>query len=156
MNPGSVGRALACGEFEQRAQMLDVRVDPSRRDEPEQMDVDVTLARAAERGEEHVVLEERAVRNRAIDSLEILQQDAARPEREVADLRVAHLTRRKADGRSRSLEGRVGITLPQRVEYRRVGEFDCVPRPGRRQPPPVEDDQYDELQAASVPARQIA
>ena len=98
-----------------------------------------------------------AVRDRPVHALEVLQQDAARSDREVPDLRVAHLAVRQADGLSRRRERRVRVAGPERVEDGRVGQVDRISGPGRRQSPAVEDDEDDRPQAtASAPARQIA
>jgi len=48
------------------------------------------------------------------------------------------------------------MPVPERVEHRRVGKLDGVPRAGGRDPPPVENDETDEVLAVSAPARQIA
>src|SRR5262249_28657810 len=93
---------------------------------------------------------------RAVRSLEVLEEDPPRPDRQVPDLGVAHLALREADGLPGGRESRVRIARPQVVEHRGVGQLDRVPRPGRRDPPTVEDDQRDEAQTASSAARQIA
>ena len=142
--------------LEQRAQVVDVRVDATVRDEPEQMDVPAALTRTCERRDERLVLGERAVRDRAIHAREILEQDPARADREVADLRVPHLARREPHRLARRGERPVRVALPERVEHGRVRELDRVPRARRSDPPAVEDDEDDGLQAASAPARQIA
>ena len=98
-----------------------------------------------------------AVRDRPVHALEVLQQDPARSDREVPDLRVAHLAVRQADGLPGRRERRVRIASPERVEDGRVGLVDRISGPGRRKSPAVEDDEDDRPQAtASAPARQIA
>ena len=149
--------ALPLGEREQRTQMVDVRVDSARGDEPEQVDVAAVVARALHRGDEGRVLEERPARDRAVHAHEVLEQDAAGADREVADLGVPHLPRRKPDRLARGRELGVRVPLPERVEDRRVRELDRVPRSRGREPPTVEDDEDDEVHAtAAAPARQIA
>ena len=51
-------------------------------------------SRAPERAEERVVLEERAVLDGAVHAHEVLEEDPARADRQVADLGVPHLARR--------------------------------------------------------------
>src|SRR5215475_9798192 len=117
----------------------------SVRDEPEQMDVLAPLERPSER----VVLEEFAGLDRLVHAYEVLEEDAARADREVADLGVPHLALRQADRLPRGLELRVRIVLPQPVEDRGVRQLDGVARPGGSDPPPVEDDEgYEGIRAA--------
>ena len=120
------------------------------------MDVAAALARAPERGRERVVPCERAVLDREAHTREVLEQDPAGPDREVPDLRVPHLSRRKPDRLTRGGEHGVRVAIPERVEDRRAGELDRVSRSGRSDAPAVQDDEDDGPQAASTPARQIA
>jgi hypothetical protein len=143
MHPRSLEHALAPCELEQRAQVLDVRVDAAVGDEPEQVDVAIPLARAPERAGERVILEERPVARRAVHALEILVEHTAAADRQVTDLRVAHLPGREPDRLARCLERRVRELRPQAVEDRRARELDGVARPGRRAAPPVQDDEHD-------------
>ncbi len=156
MDPRALGHALDLGHREERTEVVDVGVNAAVGDEPEEMQVAATLARASERREQRLVPRERAVLDRAIHPREILEQDPARPDREVADLRVPHLPGRKAHRLARRRECRVRVPLPESVEHRRAGELDGVPWPRRRNPPAVEDDEADGLQATSAAARQIA
>ncbi len=129
--------------------MVDVRVDAAVRDEPEQVHVAAARPRARERGDERLVLVDRAARDGAVHALEILVEDAARADRQVPDLRVAHLARRQPDRLARRLERRVRVRPPKPVEHRRPRELDGVPRPGRRAAPAVEDDErYERMRAA--------
>ena len=91
--------------------------------------------------------DERAVGDGVVHPHEILEEDSSGADREVADLGVAHLPGRKADSLSRRGERRVRVAGPQRVEHRCVRELDRVARPGRSDPPTIEDDERDELQA---------
>ena len=143
VDPGLLGR-----EAQQRLQMLDVRVDAAVGDQAEQVDVLAALERADERG----VLEERAVLDRLVHAHQVLEEHAAGADRQVADLGVAHLPGRQADRLAGRLERRVRVLGPEPVEDGRVRELDRVPRPGRREAPPVEDDERYER----VAARQIA
>src|SRR3954471_3699009 len=135
-------------ECEQRLDVVDVRVHTAVRDEAEQM----RAVAAFECRPEHGVLEERAVLNRLVHAHEVLEEDAPRPNRQVADLRVAHLTGWQADGLAGRHERRVGIGPPEPVEVRRVGELDRVPGAGGSAAPAVEDDQRYE----GIAVRQIA
>ena len=130
---------------EQRLEVVDVRVDAAVRDEPEQMDVLASLEGAAQ----GVVLEQLAGLDRLVHAHEVLEEDAARADRQVPDLGVPHLALRQADGRARRRELRVREVAPQPVEDGRVGELDRVARPGRRDSPAVEDDErYEGIRAA--------
>src|SRR6266508_97885 len=128
--------------------MVDVRVDAAVRDESEQMNVPATLACAAERADERLVLEERPIRYRAVHALEVLVENAPAADRQVADLRVPHLSRRQADRLSRGVERRVRVLAPEPVEHRRVRELDGVAGPRRCAAPTVEDDEHYEWIAA--------
>src|SRR5437868_3880179 len=106
---------------------------------------------ALERATQHRALEERAVRDRRVDTHQVLVEAAARADREVTDLGVAHLPVRQARCRARRLEGRVRVVAPETVEHRRLRKVDGVSRPGRRTAEAVEDDERYE-----APARHIA
>ena len=141
---------LALRELEQRAQVVDVRVDAAVRHEPEQVHVSPALLRAPERRDERLVLEEAAVGDRAVDALEVLVEHAARADRQMADLGVAHLPGGQPDGLARRGERRVRVLRPEPVEDRRVGELDRVPRAGRGDAPAVEDhERYERERAAA-------
>ena len=125
-------------------EVVDVRVDAAVRDEAEQVDVPATLEGAAQGR----VLEERAVLDRAVHAHQVLVEDPARPDRQVADLGVPHLAGRQADRLAGGLQLRVRVLGPDPVEDRRVGQLDGVARAGRRTAPPVEDDERYEGRAA--------
>src|SRR5262249_19128163 len=74
-------------------------------------------------------------------------------DREMADLRVAHLARGEADGLAGRLQRRVRVLGREVVEDGSVRELDGVSRPGRRNAPAVQDDDRYEREAA---VRQIA
>ncbi len=156
VHPRPLRHPLSLGQLEKRAQVVDVRVNTPVGDEAEQMDVAAALSRAPERGSERAVLRERAVLDREAHAREVLEQDPARPDREVPHLRVPHLSHWKPDRLTGGGERRVRIAIPQRVEGGRARELDGVSRPGRGDPPAVQDDEDDGLQAASAAARQIA
>ena len=107
-----------------------------------------------ERRRQRRVLEEGAVLDRPVDPLQVLVEHAAGADRQVADLRVAHLAGRQTDGLAGGLQRRVRVLGPEPVEHRRLGQLDGVPGPGRRAAPAVEDDERDDGIAAA--ARQIA
>src|SRR5262245_28839731 len=123
-------------------------MDAAVGDEPEQVHV---LA-AVECSDQRRILEERAVLDRVVHTHQVLEQDAPGADRQVPDLRVPHLPVREADRLSRGLQRGVRVLAPQPVEDGRLRELDRVPRPGRGQPPPIEDDQRYER----IAARQIA
>src|SRR5829696_1061959 len=129
--------------------MVDVRVDAAVRDEPQEMHVSPPLLRSTEGADQSVILEEGAVRDRIVDPDEILRHDPPRSDRQVADLGVPHLSLREADGAAGRSQRRVWVAGPQGVETRGCGELDRVPRPRRRAPPAVEDDErYERIRLA--------
>ena len=150
MDPRPLRHALALRELEQRAQVVDVRMDAAVGDEAEQVHVSAPLARTAERRDERLVLEERAVGDRAVDALEVLVEHPAGADRQVPDLRVAHLPRRQPDRLARRGDSRVRILGPQPVEHGRRGELDGVPGTRRRAAPAVEDDERYERERAAA------
>ena len=144
VDPGLLGR-----EAEQRPQVVDVRVDAAVGDEPEQVDAVAALER---RAEERRVLEERAVLDRLVHAHQVLVEDPAGADRQVADLGVAHLAGRQADRLAGGVERRVRVLGPEPVEDGRVGELDGVARAGRRAAPAVEDDERYETGFSLRPA----
>src|SRR5581483_1933319 len=130
------------------AQVVDVRVHAAVRDEAEQVDVAAAVERAAQRR----VLEERPVLDRPVHAHQVLVEDPARADRQVADLGVAHLARRETDRLSRRLQGGVRKAGPDPVEDGRLRQFDGVAGPGRCTAPAVEDDQDDGAAALQIPA----
>ena len=158
VDPRPVGHPLALRQLEQGTHVVDVGVDASGRDEPEQMDVAAALARAPERRDECFVVEEGTVADGAVDALEVLVEHPAGADRQVADLGVAHLAGRQADRLAGSAELGVRVVAPEPVEHRRVRELDRVPRARRRDPPAVEDHERDERErhVAAAAASQIA
>ena len=155
VDEGALLHPLPPCQLEQRPQVVDVRVDAAVRDEPEQVDVRAALLRPLERADKRGVLEERAVRDRTVHPLEVLVEDSARADRQVTDLGVAHLAGRQPDRLSGSLERRVRVAGPERVEHRRLGELDRIPRPRRRAAPAVEDHERYEWESRAA-AWQIA
>ena len=116
VDPGLVG----C-EAEQCAEVVDVRVDASVGDEAEQVDVPAALERPAQGR----ALEERAVLDRLVHAHQVLEEDPAGADRQMADLGVAHLAGREADRLARRLQRRMRVPRP------RAGRRPAC-RPGRR------------------------
>ena len=129
--------------------MIHVGVDAAVGDEPEQVDVLASL----ECPDERRVLEERAVLDRLVDAHQVLEEHAARADRQVPDLGVAHLAVREADRLAGRLERRVREVGPEPVEDRGVRELDRIPRPRLGYPPPIEDDErYERIAARQIEA----
>src|SRR5215468_7006902 len=106
-------------------------MDTAVRDQPEQMCPFATR----ERGLQDWAFEERAVLDRLVHAHEVLEQDPAGADRQVAYLRVAHLPGRQADCLPRRVERRVRVRAPEPVEVRRVCKLHGVPGTGRRTTP---------------------
>ena len=137
-------------------EVIDVRVHTAIRDEPEKVNVSPAFARSTERGDERVVLGERAVGDGGVHSREILKENPPGADGEVADLGVPHLPRRQSDRLTRRGERRVREPIPERVEHRRSCEPYRVPGAWRSDSPAVQDDEDDGSHAVAAPARQIA
>ncbi len=116
--------------------MVDVRMDATVRHEAQEMDASPALARPPKGAEQRVVREERAVLDRDVDAHQVLEEDATRSDREVPDLRVAHLARRQPDGLARRLQCGMRVLLPEPVEDGCLGELDAFPGPGGARPQP--------------------
>jgi hypothetical protein len=140
----------ALRQLEQRAQMVDVRMDATVGDKAQQVHVARPLARTPERRHERLVLEERAVGNRPVDPLEVLVEHTAGADRQVADLGIAHLSRRQSDRFARCRESRVRVVRPEPVEHRRRRQLDRVSRTRRRAAPAVQDDERYERERAAA------
>ena len=63
--------------------MIDVRVDAPLRHEPDEMNMRIAVSCASKRGNEGVVLEERAVGDRRRHAHEILEEDPAAADEEI-------------------------------------------------------------------------
>ena len=77
--------------------MSDMGVNSAVRDEPEKVEVSSPLAGPGERAAQRLVRVEGPVLDRAVDADEVLVDGPPGADRQVADLRVSHLARRKAD-----------------------------------------------------------
>ena len=114
-----------------------MRVHAAVRNEPEQVHVAAAVARAPKRRDERHVLEEAAVRDRAVDPLEVLVEHAAGADRQMADLGVAHLPRRQTDRLARRSEPRVRVLAPQAGRKPAcLASSTAFPGPGGAQPQP--------------------
>ena len=140
------------GQGDQRAQVLVGGVHAAVADEPDQ----VHPRSVGERGAQHLVRGQGAVLHGLVDAREVLLDDRAGAEVEVADLRVAHLALGQADRPSAGRQLGARATCPEVVEDRRRGQVDGVPGPGRRDPPPVEDDEHGRREGAVVAHRRAA
>ncbi len=134
-----VGDAALGRQLDQRLQVVLGRVHAAVGDQADQ----VQPLRVGHRRREHLVLRQRAVLHRRVDAGEVLRDDRARAEVEVADLGVAHLARGQADGLALGGQRRVRVALPELVEHRRVRERDRVALARRSEPPAVEHDEAD-------------
>lgn len=94
-----------------------------------------------------IVLSELALLDGLVDADDVLPDDAAGADVEVADLRVAHQALGQADGQRRGLELDIArLALGEGVHDGRLGGRDGVAvlwRLLRRDAPPVNDDCYD-------------
>ncbi len=146
-----VGDALLGGELDRRLDVLPAGVDAAVGDQTEQVQAPArAVARPLAGAEQSLVLEEAAVGDRVVDPGQVLLDDRAGAEVEVADLGVAHLALWQADVTALGGELRVGIALPEAIEDRRLGERDRVAGPRLGKPPAVEDDQCERREATSV------
>ena len=88
--------ALAGGELDAGAQVGEAGVDAAARDQADQVQRSGAVARRRACRPQRRVLEEAAVRDRLVDAGEVLLDDRAGAEVQVADLGVAHLARGQA------------------------------------------------------------
>ncbi len=122
--------------------VLPTGVDAAVGDEAEQVQAPARAVAGALAGlQQRLVFEEAAVGDGVVDPGQVLLDDRAGAEVEVADLRVAHLPVGEPDVAALGGELRVRVTLPEAVEDRRLGEGDRVAGAGLGQAPAVEDDQ---------------
>ena len=148
VNPGAVAHTLPARKVEQSLEVVEMRMDAAFGDEPEQMDVAPTRFRALEGAEKRRILEQGAVADRGVHPLQILEEDPTGPDRQMADLGVAHLPGRQADRLAGSREGGVRVLCPDPVEDGCARELHGIAGTGRRATPAVEDDERYEVDAA--------
>src|SRR5580692_1085164 len=117
--------------------MRDRGVHAAIGDEPDQ----VHPLGVGERRTQRLALRQRAIRDRVVDSHQILAHHRARAEVQMSHLAVSHLPVRQAHRAPTRRQRRVRICLPQRVENRRARQRDRVAWTRIGKPPPVEHDQ---------------
>ena len=128
-----------------RLDVLPARVDAAVGDEAEQVQAAAGAAPGAlAGGEQRLVLEEAAVGDRVVDPRQVLLDDRAGAEVEVADLGVAHLPVGQADVAALGRELRCAGKRSQSRSKTGVSASEiALPGPGSAQPPAVEDDQRE-------------
>ncbi len=137
-----VGDALLGGELDRRLDVLPARVHAAVGDEAEQVQASARAVAGPLAGaEQGLVVEEAPVGDRVVDPGQVLLDDRAGAEVEVADLGVPHLALRQADVAALGGELGVGVATPEPVEDRRLGKRDRVSGPRLGESPAVEDDQ---------------
>ena len=95
-----------------------------------------TRSTPSKRGLQHRVARQRAVGDGLVDARQVLADDRAGAEVEVADLGVAHLPLGQPDRAAAGRQLRVRVARPEVVEDRRVGQLDGVAGPGGASPQP--------------------
>ena len=118
-----VGDALLRGQLDRRLDVLPAGVDAAVGDQPQQVQAPARAAAGVlAGGQQRRVLEEAAVGDRVVDPGQVLLDDRAGAEVEVADLGVAHLAVGEADVAALGGELGVRVALPEGVEDRRAGQ----------------------------------
>ena len=131
--------SLAPRHLHQRLEVRVLAMDAAVGDEPQE--VERSGARRLHCAAQHLVVEELAGLDRAVDAHEILVDDASRAEIGVADFAVPHLSFGEAHGETAGVELREGKLLRQPVEVRRSLQQDGVSLAPGGVSPSVEDDQ---------------
>ncbi|KAG9527173.1 phosphoglycerate mutase 2, partial [Aureobasidium melanogenum] len=131
-----LGHADLLGDLEQSEEVVDVRVDTAIRDETEQVQAAVALLCAGEALDDVVDLVEFALLDGLVDADNVLPDDSAGADVQVADLRVAHEALGETDGERRGLElgvalGDLAALLGELVHPGSVGVEDGVALVGR-------------------------
>jgi hypothetical protein len=103
----------------------------------------VSIAGAAHRVEQHLVLEKRAGFDLVIDERDVHANHPTRTDIQVAHFGVTHDAGRKADARAVRFEQRLRIFLAEFVVKRRGGNGDGVALAGGGVAPAVDDDQRE-------------
>ena len=139
-----VGHALAGRELDAGLEVLPAGVDAAVGDEADQVQAPARrFAARAQAARSASFSKKLPSATRVVDPGQVLLDDRAGAEVEVADLGVAHLPVGQADVAARGRQLRVRVALPERVEGRRLGERDRVARPGLGEAPAVEDDERE-------------
>ncbi len=125
------------GELQQRLQVAEAGVHAAVGDQPDQ----VHTLRAGERVHDRGVLAQHPVEHGVVDTREVLADDSAGAEVEVADLGVAHLALGEPHGAPGGRQRGVRVGAPQRVEHRRARQRDGVAGARVGEAPAVQHDQ---------------
>ena len=131
--------ALAPRHLHQRFEMCVLAVHAAIGDEPQE--VQRACPRRMHRADQHLVVEELARLDRAVDPDEVLVDDASSPEVRVPHLAVPHLPVGETDGETAGVQLRDGELPGELVDVRRSLQGDGVPLAAGGIPPPVEDGQ---------------
>ncbi len=132
-----VGDALLRGELDRRLDVLPAGVHAAVGDEAEQVQAPArAVAGPLAGGEQRLVLEEAAVGDRVVDPGQVLLDDRAGAEVEVADLGVAHLAVGQADVAALGGELRVGKPSQSRSKTGVSASEIALPGPGSASPQP--------------------
>ena len=124
-----LGDTLLDRQLDARLEVLPARVHAAVGDEAEQVDAAAGTGAGPLAGcPQGLVLEEAAVGDRVVDPGQVLVDDSAGAEVEVAYLRVPHLPRGQADVTTLGGELRVRAFRPEPVEVRGLSLGDRVPR----------------------------
>ena len=123
--------------------MVLVRVHAPGRDQAQQVAGASRAAQGVEEAADGRRLFQRAVRGGPADARQLLHDDAAGADVEVADLRIAHLPVRQADILAGRAQERVRPGRPQPVEPRRMRLQDGVVGGVVTPSPAIQDDQGD-------------
>ena len=140
---GDGGNPRLGGGRHHRLQLQFVAVDPTWREQAQHVQRRAILPGAGDGFSQRRIARKLAVLDGEFDPRVVLVDDPSRPDIEVADIRVAHLTGRQAYVQFRSLDQRMREVRPQAVPVRRIGEFDRIVRRGVAVAETVEDDQQD-------------
>jgi predicted exporter len=132
---------LLLGHFQEREQMLDVRVHAAVAKETEE--VQLALAAALHRLLEQRNILQLLVGDEQINARHVHVDDAAGADVEMADFAVAHLPFRQADERPGSVDQRVGKIFDQGVISGFASQRDGVASCFRAVAPTVEHGEYD-------------
>ncbi len=131
------------GHLDEGEQVAQMAVHAAVGHEADEVERIAAASDAIHRRDERRVLEKITVADALVDAREVLVDDAAGAHVHVADLGVAHLARRQADGFARGDELGVRIAHEQLVEHGRPRHRDGVVRALGADAPAVEDDQGD-------------
>ena len=115
-------------QVQQRVDVVFVAVHAAVGQEAEDVQRGIGRLDLGDHVEKGAILGEMAIAYRTVDAREVLIDDAARADIEVADFRVAHLPGGQAHGGLRSLDQRMRTVVPEMVEIRLAGTADRVVR----------------------------